>query len=63
MRIIYDDLIEAGRTMIRCENTVKKNMCRYCPFFDNCIMDDIETRQVYCGEIDRPTIDSEGVWA
>ena len=56
MRIIYDDLVEAGEVFIRCEYTIRKNMCHYCPFYDRCTMNEFELRHVFCGEIERRAV-------
>ena len=39
MNIIYDDLPEFAEIRLRCENTRKKIMCKYCPFYDRCEID------------------------
>ena len=51
MRIIYDDLSEFAEVRIRCENTRKKSMCKYCPFYDRCEICDNDLLHVMCGEI------------
>lgn len=40
MKIIYDDLPEFIEVRLRCENTRKKSMCKYCPFYARCEIDD-----------------------
>lgn len=52
MRIIYDSLYEFSKVAIRCKRTVDKNKCEYCPFFDDCMIDDEENRHVQCAEIE-----------
>ena len=54
MRIIYDDLGEFAEVVIRCNDTVKKNKCGYCPFYDRCMCDieDIDGRHIICGKIE-----------
>lgn len=54
MRIIYDDLVEAAEVIARCYATVKKGKCMWCPFYDRCMMDQLETRSVLCGDIEPP---------
>ena len=51
MLIIYDDLAEFAEVRLRCENTRKKSMCHYCPFFDRCDALDDENLHVMCCEI------------
>lgn len=51
MRIIYDDLAEFAEVRLRCEHTRNKLMCKYCPFFNRCEVDDDENLIVMCGEI------------
>ena len=51
MRIIYDDLVEFAEVRLRCENTRNKLMCKYCPFFNRCTVDDDENLHVMVGEI------------
>ena len=53
MRIVYDDLAEFAEVRLRCEYPRKKLMCKYCPFFDRCAVDDDETLHVMCGEIEK----------
>lgn len=36
MRITYENLSEFADVVVRCENTVRKGMCHYCPLYDNC---------------------------
>lgn len=52
MRIVYDDLAEFAEIRLRCENTRKKSMCKYCPFYDRCVIDDNECLHVMYGEIE-----------
>ena len=42
MKIIYDDLGEFAEVRLRCENTRHKSMCKYCPFYDRCQIDENE---------------------
>lgn len=42
MKIVYDDLAEFTEVRLRCEQTRKKSMCKYCPFYDRCCVDDEE---------------------
>ncbi len=51
MTMIYDDIVEFAEVRLRCENTRKKSMCKYCPFYDRCEIDDSETLHVMCCEI------------
>lgn len=51
MRITYDDLAEIAEVRIRCENTRKKSMCKYCPFYDRCEVCDNDLLHVMCGDI------------
>lgn len=51
MTIIYDDLPEFVEVRLRCENTRKKSMCKYCPFYDRCDVDDNENLHTMCCEI------------
>lgn len=51
MRIIYDNLIEFAEAIVRCSDTRKKCMCKYCPFYDRCIIDKDENRHVMRCEI------------
>ena len=51
MRITYDDLNEFSEIRIRCENTRKKSMCKYCPFYDRCDVDDNENLHTMCADI------------
>lgn len=53
MRIIYDDLAEFAEVRLRCEYTRNKSMCKYCPFFNRCNVDDDENLHVMCGEIEK----------
>ena len=36
MKIIYDDLDEFVEVVVRCDTTIKKGKCKYCPFYDRC---------------------------
>ena len=40
MKIIYDDLSEFVEVRLRCEKTREKSMCKYCPLYDRCEIDD-----------------------
>lgn len=51
MMIIYDDLTEFAEVRLRCENTRKKRMCKYCPFFDRCQILDDENLHTMCCDI------------
>lgn len=53
MRIVYDDIAEFAEIRLRCENTRKKSMCKYCPFYDRCLTGDDEFLPVMCGEIEK----------
>ena len=53
MKIIYDDMFEFSDIVIRCDVTVMKGKCSYCPFFDRCKIDEPENRHIQCGEIYR----------
>ncbi len=33
MNSVYDDMFEFSEVVIRCNDTVRKNKCSYCPFF------------------------------
>ena len=51
MRITYDDLNEFFEIRVRCENTRKKLMCKYCPFYDRCDVCDSENLHTMCADI------------
>ena len=51
VKIIYDDLTEFAEVRLRCENTRHKSMCKYCPFYDRCQIDDNENLHTMCCEI------------
>ena len=51
MKIIYDDLYEFSQAAIRCNDTVKKGKCMWCPFYDRCQIDSEEDRHIQCGEV------------
>lgn len=55
MRIIYDDMFEFSEIVIRCNDTVRKNKCSYCPFYDRCQVDNPEYRHIQSGELAYPT--------
>ena len=40
MKIIYDDLPEFAKVRLHCEKTREQSMCKYCPFYDSCEIDD-----------------------
>ena len=52
MKIVYDNLAEFAEIRLRCENTRKKLMCKYCPFYDRCAVDDNENLHTMFCEID-----------
>ena len=54
MKIIYDDMYEFSEVVIRCNDTVRKGKCSYCPFYDRCAIDAPENRHIQCGEIEQP---------
>lgn len=51
MRVIYDDVVEFAKVAIRCEKTVSKGRCMWCPFYDYCHGYDFENRNILCAEI------------
>lgn len=51
MKIIYEDMFEFSEIVIRCNDTVRKGKCSYCPFFDHCQIDQPMSRHIQCGEI------------
>lgn len=51
MKIIYDNLVEFSEIVLRCTNTAEKGMCKYCPFYDRCQIDDRQNRHIQCGEL------------
>lgn len=53
MRIVFDDLAEFAEVRLRCENTRKKSMCKYCPFYDRCEVDNDSELHVMCCEIEK----------
>lgn len=53
MRIIYDNFSEFAEVRLRCENTRRKSMCKYCPFYGRCAIDNIKDLHTMCGEIER----------
>lgn len=55
MKIIYDDLNEFAEVVIRCNNTVEKGKCGYCPFYDRCDIASMENRHIMCAEIEQRT--------
>ena len=59
MKIVYDDLTEFAEVRLRCEFTRKKSMCKYCPLYDRCRIDENENLRTMCCEIismqDHPT--------
>jgi hypothetical protein len=60
MKIVYDDMFEFSEVVIRCNDTVRKNKCYYCPFFDRCKTDEAENRHIQCGEIETNTVHTKG---
>ena len=60
MRILYDDLAEFVEVRFRCHETRRKDMCKYCPFYDRCDICDVENLHTMCCDIlsmkeDHPT--------
>lgn len=51
MRILYDDMYEFSQVVIRCNDTVRKGKCHYCPFYDRCDVAEEENRHIQCGDI------------
>ena len=51
MKIVYDDLAEFAEVRLRCENTRKKSMCKYCPFYDRFDVGYNQNLIVMCCEI------------
>lgn len=51
MTIIYDDLSEFAEVRLRCENTRRKSMCKYCPFYDRCCIGENENLHTMCCSI------------
>ena len=51
MRIIYDDIAELAEIVIRCEKTADKGECMWCPFYDRCQVDSLESRHTLCAEV------------
>ncbi len=51
MKIVYDDLAEFVEVRSRCSQTRRKGMCKYCPFYDRCQIDDVENLHTMCCEI------------
>ena len=51
MKIIYDDLTEFTEVRLRCEDARKKKMCKYCPFYNRCQIDDDENLHTMCCDI------------
>jgi MoaA/NifB/PqqE/SkfB family radical SAM enzyme len=51
MKITYDDLTEFAEIRLRCEYTRQRSMCKYCPFYDRCDVDDNENLHTMCCEI------------
>ena len=60
MKITYDDMFEFSEIVTRCNDTVRKGKCSYCPFFDRCKIDEPENRHIQCGEIDRQLMKGGG---
>lgn len=52
MKIVYDDLTEFTEVRLRCENTRKKSMCKYCPFYDRCEVCEDDLLHTMCCEIE-----------
>lgn len=53
MKIVYDDLSEFAEILLRCNRTLLKNRCEFCPFYDRCQIDDKDNRHIMCGDIER----------
>ena len=51
MKIVYDDLTEFAEVRLRCETTRHKSMCKYCPFYDRCLIGENENLHTMCCEI------------
>lgn len=51
MKIVYDDLAEFAEVRLRCEFTRKKLMCKYCPFYDRCLVNEDENLHTMCCDI------------
>lgn len=51
MKITYDDIYEFAEVRLRCEATRKDGRCKYCPFFDRCSIDDVESLHTMCCDI------------
>ncbi len=60
MTIVYDDLTEFAEVRLRCENTRRKLMCKYCPFYDRCEVTDNENLHTMCCEISSMTPTEKG---
>ena len=54
MKIVYEDITELAEVVICCEKTVEKGKCMWCPFYDRCQVDSLESRQILCAEIELP---------
>ena len=52
MKIVYDDIAELAEVVIRCEKTVEKGKCMWCPFYDRCQVDSLESRHILCAVIE-----------
>ena len=59
MKIIYDDLYEFSQAVIRCNDTVRKGKCMWCPFYDRCQIDNEENRHIQCGEIAKEMVGAD----
>ena len=51
MRITYDDMYEFSQVVIRCNDTVRKGKCMWCPFYARCMVAEEENRHIMCGKI------------
>ena len=51
MKIVYDDLGEFAQVRLRCGATRRKSMCKYCPFYDRCQIEDEENLHTMCCDI------------
>ena len=52
MKIVYDDIAELAQVAIRCEKTAEKGRGMWCPFYERCQVDSLESRHILCAEIE-----------